>query len=646
MIKLFGLCRKYKAYLLICGFMSKLFRLFGNKDGDIMKRKSFGKLAIVMILAVMMLLSLCVCSKKAEKSTTAETTVAQTSTPATTPAATTTTTTSTTATAATSEKEEAKKVEETKTVEAPVEAPVETVVETPVETVTETATVEDAPLFSTLFSYEGIKSGISAYKDHATISIPSGVTDGDIKAIAELLVSSYPEASEVTYSVVDGNLVLEYPEIAGEYISEAVSVLVNDAKWLIDTLKDAAVEVAEEEAEEENLIKDTYSYHGLASASVVVADTYAEITYPKEYIYKEDVDAFMAKVAAEYPVLAENITYDVPEDGTLVLYYSADFMGGTYYKLEALSAADEFVTAYIDNYVSDIVVKAAEKAEKEAVQSEEAINPVFMGSFDYKGYESSVIAFSSWAVIEIPEGVSDADIAYLAGLVVESYNIDKSQVSYEKDGSELYIYYPEQTDDTIVTALALLEKDAIAIIDKLSETAVADAPKSEEKAVEEPAVPVVSPVTPVVAVTEKGDKVYRYSVAITANPKFNLSKAYKSPFHVGFGARFEAEFGSRFGLGIMGQFETSNYLALGLYGKYTFLKCANDKLSLYGVIGGGAYLGVASKSGREAALVLAGIGADYHITENISLFGELDFAYAIKNPGAELGLTIGGKYTF
>ena len=606
-----------------------------------MKRKSFGKLAIVMILAVMMLLSLCVCSKKAEKSTTAETTVAQTSTPAaTTTTSTTTATTATTATAATSTKEETKKVEEAQAVEAPVE--------TPAETVTETATVEDAPLFSTLFSYEGIKSGISAYKDHATISIPSGVTDGDIKAIAELLVSSYPEASEVTYSVVDGNLVLEYPEIAGEYISEAVSVLVNDAKWLIDALKDVAVEVAEEEIAEENLIKDTYSYHGLATANVVVADTYAKVTYPKEYIYKADVDAFMAKVAEEYPVLAENITYDVPEDGTLVLYYSADFMGGTYYKLEALSAADEFVTAYIDNYVSDIIVKAAEKAETEADDSEEVVYPVFMGSFDYKGYESSVIAFSSWAVIEIPEGVSDEDIAYLAGLVVESYNIDKSQVSYERDGSELYIYYPEQTDDTVVAALATLEKDAIAIIDKLSETAVAaaSASKSEEKAVEETSLPVVSPVTPVVAVTEKGDKVYRYSVAITANPKFNLSKAYKSPFHVGFGARFEAEFGSRFGLGIMGQFETSNYLALGLYGKYSFLKMANDKLSLYGVIGGGAYLGVASKSGREAALVLAGLGVDYNITENISLFGELDFAYAIKNPGAELGLTIGGKYTF
>ena len=54
----------------------------GNKDGDKMKRKSFGKWAIVALLVVAVLFSFTVCSKKADK--TATTTTPATTAPATT----------------------------------------------------------------------------------------------------------------------------------------------------------------------------------------------------------------------------------------------------------------------------------------------------------------------------------------------------------------------------------------------------------------------------------------------------------------------------------------------------------------------------------------------------------------------------------
>lgn len=110
---------------------------------------------------------------------------------------------------------------------------------TPVE-VAETVEVEkveeSVPYFSTIFTYKGITSNVTAYSDNAVITIPEGVTLSDISTIASMLVSAYPEASFVEYRVDGDNLLLTYPEQSEEFIQAAVALLEKEAKALIDSL--------------------------------------------------------------------------------------------------------------------------------------------------------------------------------------------------------------------------------------------------------------------------------------------------------------------------------------------------------------------------------------------------------------------------
>ncbi len=490
-----------------------------------MKRKSFGKLAIVTVLATLMLFGLCVCSKKADTSTTTTTTTAA----ATTPAATTTTTTAEKTTTTTAKAEEPKaetKVEEP-VAETKVEEPVvETVVEEPVveavveepvvETVVEesvaeveTASVEEIPAFSAIFSYKGVTSNIVAYRDHASITVPEGVTADDISTIASLLLMLYPEAAEVTYSYQDGTLYLTYPEQAVEFIQTAIATLDSQAKWYIDEVTAVAEEI-EEVAEEvaaaveeviesteltiadDGTITCTYNYHDLATAKIVMGNEQTTITYPAEYIYSSDIEAFIASLVEAYPSLAEYITYDIPEEGTLEIYYPAEYVGGTYYKLETLAYADEAVTAYADAILGELLNSYAEEAVAEAVDEEveEAVEedvPVFSTIFTYKGITSEIYAYSDYAVLSVPEGVTEEDIAALAEMLVAAYP-EAEAVQYLLADGALILFYPEQSDAFVQAAVAQLESDAVYVIDLLTaeeeveEVAVAEV---EEEAVEE-----------------------------------------------------------------------------------------------------------------------------------------------------------------
>ena len=513
--------------------MSKLFRKKnGNKDGDMMKRKSFGKLAIVTVLATLMLFGLCVCSKKADTSTTTTTTAATTTT---TPAATTTTTTAektttTTTTAATTTAKVEEPVAETKVEEPVVEAKVEEpVVETKVEepaaevkveepvVVEETAAAaEEVPAFSAIFSYKGVTSNIVAYKDHASITIPEGVTADDISSIATLLLVLYPEAEKVTYSIQNGTLYLTYPEQAVEFIQTAIATLDSEAKWYIDEVTEAkeveetveavvaAVEDVVENTEltiaDDGTITCTYNYHDLATAKVVMGNEKTTITYPAEYVYKSDIEAFISALVEAYPSLAEHVTYAIPEDGTLEIYYPADYVGGTYYKLETLAYADEAVTAYADAMLGELLAELEQSLNElndalEAVVAEEAAEeetPVFSTIFTYKGVTSDIYAYSDYAVLSVPEGVTEEDIAALAEMLVAAYP-EAEAVQYLLVDDALILFYPAQSDEFIQAAVAQLESDAMYVIDLLAADEVEEvavAKVEEEAAVEE--VPVFS----------------------------------------------------------------------------------------------------------------------------------------------------------
>ena len=670
-----------------------------------MKRKSFVKIAIVSLLALTMLLCLCVCSKKADSKTT--TAVATTTSETKTEKAETPTTVEKGEEVKAETKAETKvdepattaKVEETVTetkteepvvaeAEEPVVAKAEETVEEPVkEEKAEAKEVEsenkkeDLPVFSSIFTYDGITANIVAYNDHASISIPEGVTANDIASLATALVSAYPVADAVTYTIDGDELLLSYPETASDYIVAAISQLEDDARYVIDSLSSAkteetvATEITPEETEEDDVYKTDdltisndgtvtaiYNYRGLAEAKVVMTDTETTVFYPAEYIYKSDIDSFMALASSVYPEIAKEITYSIAEDGKLVITYPKELLGGTYYKLETLAYANDEVTAYADSILLSLIenlteeVKAEEVEEVEEVVVETEELPVFSTIFSYKNYKSNIVAYTDHATLTIPEGVTESDIAYIASELVKAYPV-ASEVEYSIDGDTLLVTYPTATEEFVALAVTELENDAVALINSLTpvvkaeEVVVIEPEKEEvvalheepvkEETVEEIKEEKVVPPAPEAPMAQKESFIKGYSASLTSTPKFNLTQNWPSPFVVGFGLRGEVNFG-KLSLGVKASYDLSSYIPALIYGRYNIADFDNG--SLYATLGLGANFGIGE--GRATGFIVEGaLGYEYSLTDSISLFAETLLSWS-TNLGFELGANLGAKINF
>ena len=436
-----------------------------------MKRKSIGKLAIVALLSVAILLSFTVCSKKAETKTTTTTTA--TSAPATTAPATTP--------AATAPVQEEKKAEvpaaeptPAPVVEPVVEEPapvVETVAEepAPVEEPAVEEVKEDLPVYSTLVSSNGITVAFVAYNDHATATIPSGIEADKIKSAADYVLSVYPAAASLPYTF-DGNVLeISYPAQSDDVIVGIVSSLADAVTKAIDSYYAAKVEVAKSKefsVAADGTINATYSYKGLAEADVVLADGVATIKYPAHYIYRSDIDEFVAAAVAKYPALAQYVTYSVPEDGTLVVTYPASLT--TSHLVEALAVLNDQVTVYIDNFITSYL-KAFEPAEEAPAVVEEAPAievPAFSTLITTHGLTATVEAYADKAYITVPAGTTKGDVDAVVGLLAKAYPELASAVVYSFDGSVVTLQYPAQSDAVIRAAVSELNTLAVAAADQ------------------------------------------------------------------------------------------------------------------------------------------------------------------------------------
>ena len=216
------------------------------------------------------------------------------------------------------------------------------------------------PLFSTLFSYRGVTSEINAYGDHATLTIPEGVSDEDIAACAAMLVAAYPEASAVTYSSADGVVELYYPEQSADFIEGAYAVLETEAEWLIDYLNPVVEEAVEEETVEEEVvlpvISTIFTYRGITSNIVAYSDN-ASITLP-EGTTEKDVAECAEMLLKAYPEAAA-VTYSV-EDGTVYLTYPSE---SDEFITLAVSALEGEAKWYIDSLYATIEAEKAAAVE-------------------------------------------------------------------------------------------------------------------------------------------------------------------------------------------------------------------------------------------------------------------------------------------
>ena len=620
-----------------------------------MKRKSIGKLAIVALLSVAILLSFTVCSKKAETKTTTTTTA--TSAPATTAPATTP--------AATAPVQEEKKAEvpaaeptPAPVVEPVVEEPapvVETVAEepAPVEEPAVEEVKEDLPVYSTLVSSNGITVAFVAYNDHATVTIPSGIDADKIKSAADYVLSVYPAAASLPYTF-DGNVLeISYPAQSDDVIVGIVSSLADAVTKAIDSYYAAKVEVAKSKefsVAADGTINATYSYKGLAEADVVLADGVATIKYPAHYIYRSDIDEFVAAAVAQYPALAQYVTYSVPEDGTLVVTYPASLT--TSHLVEALAVLNDKVTVYIDNFITSYL-KAFEPAEEAPAVVEEAPAievPAFSTLITTHGLTATVEAYADKAYITVPAGTTKGDVDAVVGLLAKAYPELASAVVYSFDGSVVTLQYPAQSDAVIRAAVSELNTLAVAAADQffgkavakeepaveeapvvVEEVPVAEAPKSETEAP-------VAPVTPVAEI-KPVDTIKKFEVGVAARPALNFT--YESPFFADIEARFAVNVTPTIALGAKVGFGLDGYIPLKAYGEYNFTE------NVYAFAEAGAEFGIAANQGKTVPVIGLGVGYEKAITDNISIFGEagVEFKIGYEKPVVP-GLTIGAKMAF
>ena len=620
-----------------------------------MKRKSIGKLAIVALLSVAILLSFTVCSKKAETKTTTTTTA--TSAPATTAPATTP--------AATAPVQEEKKAEvpaaeptPAPVVEPVVEEPapvVETVAEepAPVEEPAVEEVKEDLPVYSTLVSSNGITVAFVAYNDHATVTIPSGIDADKIKSAADYVLSVYPAAASLPYTF-DGNVLeISYPAQSDDVIVGIVSSLADAVTKAIDSYyaaKEEVVKSKEFSVAADGTINATYSYKGLAEADVVLADGVATIKYPAHYIYRSDIDEFVAAAVAKYPALAQYVTYSVPEDGTLVVTYPASLT--TSHLVEALAVLNDKVTVYIDNFITSYL-KAFEPAEEAPAVVEEAPAievPAFSTLITTHGLTATVEAYADKAYITVPAGTTKGDVDAVVGLLAKAYPELASAVVYSFDGSVVTLQYPAQSDAVIRAAVSELNTLAVAAADQffgkavakeepaveeapvvVEEVPVAEAPKSETEAP-------VAPVTPVAEI-KPVDTIKKFEVGVAARPALNFT--YESPFFADIEARFAVNVTPTIALGAKVGFGLDGYIPLKAYGEYNFTE------NLYAFAEAGAEFGIAANQGKTVPVIGLGVGYEKAITDNISIFGEagVEFKIGYEKPVVP-GLTIGAKMAF
>ena len=620
-----------------------------------MKRKSIGKLAIVALLSVAILLSFTVCSKKAETKTTTTTTA--TSAPATTAPATTP--------AATAPVQEEKKAEvpaaeptPAPVVEPVVEEPapvVETVAEepAPVEEPAVEEVKEDLPVYSTLVSSNGITVAFVAYNDHATVTIPSGIDADKIKSAADYVLSVYPAAASLPYTF-DGNVLeISYPAQSDDVIVGIVSSLADAVTKAIDSYyaaKEEVVESKEFSVAADGTINATYSYKGLAEADVVLADGVATIKYPAHYIYRSDIDEFVAAAVAKYPALAQYVTYSVPEDGTLVVTYPASLT--TSHLVEALAVLNDKVTVYIDNFITSYL-KAFEPAEEAPAVVEEAPAievPAFSTLITTHGLTATVEAYADKAYITVPAGTTKGDVDAVVGLLAKAYPELASAVVYSFDGSVVTLQYPAQSDAVIRAAVSELNTLAVAAADQffgkavakeepaveeapvvVEEVPVAEAPKSETEAP-------VAPVTPVAEI-KPVDTIKKFEVGVAARPALNFT--YEPPFFADIEARFAVNVTPTIALGAKVGYGLDGYIPLKAYGEYNFTE------NVYAFAEAGAEFGIAANQGKTVPVIGLGVGYEKAITDNISIFGEagVEFKIGYEKPVVP-GLTIGAKMAF
>ncbi len=105
----------------------------------------------------------------------------------------------------------------------------------------------------------------------------------------------------------------------------------------------------------------------------------------------------------------------------------------------------------------DFTTAIKEEAKPEA--------PVYSDTLTYKGITTTVVVTNTESTISLPEGMGLDEVLAVAELINSEYPDEAALVTYELDGDTLVLYYPEQTDEFLLSVVDILRAEAMALID-------------------------------------------------------------------------------------------------------------------------------------------------------------------------------------
>ena len=461
--------------------------------------------------------------------------------------------------------------------------------------------------------------------------------------------------------------------------ADTVEVVIEEEKSEEKTEETAAVIAAEEpvspetvvvEAEDRPFYEGYFSYNGYSSY-VVIDNTMASLTIP-EGVSFEDIKAVAGMIEKSYPQESSLIIYDIT-DNTVILTYPEQ---SDEYLSSVIGYVASAAEAILDKYPLNVEEESAAAVEEPVLQAED--NPVYSQKLRFMGVETDVTVYKDYATATLPIGMTEDDIATLASMIASAYEAEASYVTYSLSGDVLTLFYPEQTDDFLLSAVKVLGTEAMKLISRFRkqsvkseektpsavvEAAPSDETPSDTAMVTEPVeaetvaeVPVTEEKTEAVsavqtktdepaAVTAKAEKMRRFSVSAVAAPVYSKSVGTFGVDKFGFiaGLRFEAAFTKSIALGLEGAYDFNHNIEGGAYLRWTPVNAG--KADFYVLLGGGGVFGIADQSGSISFAARGALGCSYSVSDLFSVFGEGTVRWS-QNNGFEYGGSVGVRFTF
>ncbi len=442
--------------------------------------------------------------------------------------------------------------------------------------------------------------------------------------------------------------------------SERETEMISPSEEAVDAIEDYPV-ITEEESGDDTVFEGYFSYRGIESL-ICVGRTSTTLTIPDGVTY-EDILTATGLVSRRYPLEASLVIYDITE-GKVVLTYPEQTQE---YLVAALEYLESEAVEYIDSIYSRSETEETEAEEMSDESAEES--PVFSETLSYKGYVSTIEVYTSYAFLTLPEGMESDDIVYVATLINDEYPKEASLVTYTLEDGILTLYYPEQSEEYLLSALDILTLEAVRLIDSIEEEAQAPLeektlPLVETVEVEREPGPETTDLTVLPKAGETAEvaddaerelsspevgrmeKVVRgFSIAAYVIPEYAPSFSDKgwTPLNFGAGVKFEADLTKSVALGLSVQYDFSRFIEAGTYLRWTFADM--ERVKVYSTLGFGGVFGVPDNSGNNSLFISGGVGCEYFFTPSFSLFGEAKVEWS-KSLGFETGMEIGLRYSF